>query len=206
MPVYYLICASISLIALWILLCAVAINFYLAKKKGKVLKEKRSLVATGAMLAFFIAMYIISALPYFKIKLSLQYDALIRIFGTVIIVFSAGINICGRFFLKANWGNQIRLYEDHTLITKGPFKYVRHPLYASTIAMLIGFGFLQADYLVVLLTIFIFIPMMAYRASQEDKMLLELFKDRYAEYKERTGMFFPKIKGGKNIGKNGKGV
>lgn len=182
----------ISGICLWVLLSAIVLNFYLSKA-GRVKKEKKSIVETGSMLAFFIIMFL---LVYKKIGfLDLTFDIAytVAIFGTTFIVFGTVINIIGRLKLKGNWGNQIRIYENHTLTTKGIYKYIRHPLYSSTILMMYGFSFLFFNPLVFILNTIIFIPFMIYRARQEEDLLLITFKDEFLEYKSKTGLFFPKI-------------
>jgi protein-S-isoprenylcysteine O-methyltransferase Ste14 len=42
------------------------------------------------------------------------------------------------------------------------------------------------------LTLFIFLPMMIYRAKQEEQLLSERFPD-YKDYKKKVSMFIPKI-------------
>lgn len=188
----FLICNIVSVICLWLLLSAIALNFFLAKKQP-VQKEKKSIVETGSMFLFFVVMVL---LVYKKIGiLSLNESAhtILMIIGTLFIVIGTVINIVGRFTLKMNWGNQIRIYEDHTLVQTGMYRYIRHPLYISTIAMLYGFSLLYANYVVFLCNTLIFIPFMIYRAKQEDSMLSQAFGETYSKYKLGTGLFLPKL-------------
>ncbi|MHB1485706.1 MAG: methyltransferase family protein [Saccharofermentanales bacterium] len=182
----------ISSICLWILLTAILLNFYFARK-GFIRKEKRSVVETGSMLAFFLLMVVLVYLGTGRIESGNSLASAFAITGTILIIAGTAVNIAGRFALKGNWGNQIKIYDDHSLITDGIYHYTRHPLYSSTILMLIGFSFLFRNYLVLFLTIIVFTPFMVYRAKQEEDMLMDVFKDGYPEYKRNTGMFVPKI-------------
>jgi protein-S-isoprenylcysteine O-methyltransferase Ste14 len=95
--------------------------------------------------------------------------------------------------LGKNWANQIKIYSKHTLITKGVYKIVRHPLYASLIWIFYACSVLYLNWLAFLLNTLIFVPMMNYRAKQEEELLEKQFKD-YKRYKNKVGRFFPKLK------------
>ena len=111
-----------------------------------------------------------------------------------LVVYVIGIvfNLLGRYYLGHNWGNNVVIYNDHTLVNKGVYKVVRHPLYASIIWMIYAVGILFQNYLVIILNTIVFIPFMYYRAKQEEKELVKVFKE-YKNYRKNTGMFFPKI-------------
>ena len=183
----------ISGICLWVLISSIVINFFLSSDKV-VQKEKKSVVETGSMFAFFIVM---TYLIYRRIGLINTFfitELILGFIGTFFIIVGTVINVFGRLTLKQNWGNQIRIYENHTLVTKGIYKFVRHPLYSSTILMIAGFSFIFMNLLVFILNLVIFIPFMIYRAKQEEVLLTKHFGDEYPRYKEKTGMLFPKIK------------
>jgi protein-S-isoprenylcysteine O-methyltransferase Ste14 len=55
-----------------------------------------------------------------------------------------------------------------------------------------GGALIYSGFLAFLSVILIFIPMMYYRANQEEKLLTSEFSE-YPNYKQKTGMFFPKI-------------
>jgi protein-S-isoprenylcysteine O-methyltransferase Ste14 len=108
------------------------------------------------------------------------------------IVAGAIINLLGRVQLKGNWTNHIKIYESHSLVNRGIYNVVRHPLYASIMLMLFGGSVAYRNWLSAALTAFVFIPFMYYRAKQEEVLLLEEFTE-YVEYKKTTGMFLPKL-------------
>ncbi len=190
-PVYF--AYIISAVCLWVLLSAILLNFVFARKSVvKVKKEKKSVVETGSMLAFFILTFVLGVTNVGRIFIGSIYNSYFSATGALIIVVGTAINIIGRFQLKSNWGNQIRIYENHTLVTTGIYKYIRHPLYSSTILMIFGSSFLFANPLIFALNTVVFLPFMVYRAWQEDSMLLDTFGSPYAEYKLKTGMLIPK--------------
>jgi protein-S-isoprenylcysteine O-methyltransferase Ste14 len=77
------------------------------------------------------------------------------------------------------------------LCTTGAFKYIRHPLYAAFLSV---FNFGLAVYLNSYFFIFWAIllhPIWHYIIRYEEKMMIDIFKEEYVEYKKRTGRFFP---------------
>ncbi len=81
---------------------------------------------------------------------------------------------------------------EHKLVTKGPYRWVRHPLYTVGSSMFIAFGMMADNWFIALLGILAFIGM-AIRTPKEEANLLEKFGDEYREYMKRTGRFFPKL-------------
>lgn len=189
----YITLYTISGICLWILLSAILLNFYFSKK-GFTRKEKKSVVETGSMLGFFILMVLLIYLKIGAAGLNPFFQGVSAVVGTVFIVTGTGVNIAGRLKLKMNWSNQIRIYENQSLVTTGIYRYIRHPLYSSTVLMMTGFALLFHNYLVLILTLAVFLPFMIFRAGQEDVLLAAEFKDEYVKYKEKTGLFFPKFR------------
>lgn len=82
---------------------------------------------------------------------------------------------------------------DKTLVTGGPFKYMRHPMYVSIYIMLTGAGILFSSgiWFMIMLA---FTPIWYLDCRIEEKQMTGLYGSKYQEYQERTGMFFPKIR------------
>jgi protein-S-isoprenylcysteine O-methyltransferase Ste14 len=101
-------------------------------------------------------------------------------------------NVWGRVHLGANWADHVRIYTDQTLVTGGPYRFVRHPLYASLVWMFYGASLAYLNPLAALETTLIFLPGMWYRSNLEEAALLERFGDAYRAYRARTGRFLPR--------------
>ena len=176
--VSYLI--TLSVIAVFV---AIFIDFKQYNQR-KSANSKRSLVATGTMVGFYAIYYIVLMLRLG----ALQSCFWCKIIGTIMIVSGAVINILGRKQLGRNWANHIKIYDNHTLITKGVYSIARHPLYSSIMLMLFGGSVAYANWLCAVLTAVVFIPMMNYRAKQEEEMLMGKFPE-YKEYMKKVRRF-----------------
>lgn len=182
--------AGVSVLAVFL---AILLDFSLFDQRQDFKRQKRSMVATGSMIAFYVVYYFVILLRLGQLTMdNLPLRHLLAVLGAVMVSAGAGVNIWGRFGLKSNWSNHIKIYEDQTLVTSGAYGIVRHPLYASLMLMLLGGSLIYLNYLSALLTLTVFIPFMYHRARQEEVLLAGQFK-HYSEYKAKTGMFFPKL-------------
>ncbi len=172
---------------------AVAINFMNSNPNGSK-KQKKSFVETGTMTVFFVFFYLVIRFSFGKVNFPESvFLWTISFVCWVVIILGIYFNIFGRILLGKNWANQIKIYSKHTLVTKGVYKIVRHPLYASLIWIFYACSILYLNWIAFLLNTLIFVPMMYYRARQEEKLLQGQFKN-YSEYKNKVGMFFPKLR------------
>ena len=132
-------------------------NFIHAKKrKNKKKKEVKSIVETASMSVFFILIALVVNLGWGTYS---YHNTILNIVFLVIYIISIATNLLGRYYLGNNWGNNVVIYTDHTLVTNGVYKIVRHPLYASIIWAIYAIGVLRSNYCVFILNTIIFIPL-----------------------------------------------
>ncbi len=82
--------------------------------------------------------------------------------------------------------------KQHTLVTSGPYRWIRHPLYTIGSSMFVSFGMMADNWFIAALGMLTFI-LMAIRTPKEEANLIEKFGDEYREYIKRTGRFLPKL-------------
>ncbi len=83
--------------------------------------------------------------------------------------------------------------KQHTLVTNGPYRWVRHPLYTVGSSLFIAFGMMADNWFIAALGVLAFIAM-ASRTPKEEANLIEKFGDEYREYMKHTGRYLPKLK------------
>jgi protein-S-isoprenylcysteine O-methyltransferase Ste14 len=85
--------------------------------------------------------------------------------------------------------------EDHELVTTGPYRYVRHPVYASFTAVATGLGLVFRSYLVTgVAAVWLAAAVWWVRAEEALLSSPEGFGDAYRTYSERTGRFLPRLR------------
>jgi protein-S-isoprenylcysteine O-methyltransferase Ste14 len=93
-----------------------------------------------------------------------------------------------RVTLGRSWGMPMTLHEKPELVTAGPYRYVRHPIYTGMSAMVIG------STLVFLPAVAWCIGMLVYMivsALREERDMALRFPDAYPEYQRRSKMLVP---------------
>ncbi len=95
--------------------------------------------------------------------------------------------------LKSNWSPTLEIYEGHTLVTDGIYRYIRHPMYASQWLWGMAQMLLLQNWIAGPVNLLYFIPFYFLRTRAEERMLLDVFGDRYRELMKRTGGVIPRI-------------
>jgi len=116
----------------------------------------------------------------------------IQIFGFILVILGFFEGVSARKILDANWTEsfEYQIKEKHELITKGIYKYVRHPIYGGILIMVNGALILAGNYTVILYFLIMFLVIESY-ARREEKLLTKHFGMKYVEYMKSTKKFIP---------------
>lgn len=79
----------------------------------------------------------------------------------------------------------------HTLVTGGPYRWVRHPLYTSTALLVLGNALAAENWFLLAAGGLVF-ALMVVRTKREEEFLIARFGDSYRRYMARTGRFLPR--------------
>src|SRR5262245_49773477 len=96
--------------------------------------------------------------------------------------------------LGRQWRFDAGLNKDHELVTWGPYRVVRHPIYLSMLCLLIGTGLLVTPWPVLVLSLILFITGIEIRSRNEDRLLVEHFGERFQRYRHRVRAYIPFIR------------
>ena len=100
-------------------------------------------------------------------------------------------HLMARITIDRFWSDHIVIHEQHIVIDIGVFAIVRHPMYSSLIFYNLGLAFVFMNYYILLINLVLFIPMMIYRARQEESQISKINKD-YQGYALKTPFLIPK--------------
>ena len=82
--------------------------------------------------------------------------------------------------------------KEHKLVTRGIYRWIRHPLYTIGSSFIVSFGMMADNWFITAFGILAFI-LMASRTPKEEANLIEKFGDEYREYMKRTGRYLPRL-------------
>ncbi|MBU1096951.1 MAG: hypothetical protein CVV23_16195 [Ignavibacteriae bacterium HGW-Ignavibacteriae-2] len=116
-----------------------------------------------------------------------------RIIGLCIFILFAYLQTKSYKYLGNNYTQDIGILKNHQLVSKGFYKYVRHPQYISQVLSDLGAGIALLGYIVVPMVILVELPLMILRAKREESLLANHFKNEYDQYKKKTGFILPFI-------------
>ncbi len=113
--------------------------------------------------------------------------------GTV--VFAGAIFMLWRSHadLGRNWSATLRIAGQHSLVTSGVYRHIRHPMYTAHLLWAIAQVLLLANWMAGWAFLVLSIPLYLIRIPKEEQMMLEQFDDQYRVYMSRTGRLIPRI-------------
>jgi protein-S-isoprenylcysteine O-methyltransferase Ste14 len=111
--------------------------------------------------------------------------------GLVIFVLGLALAVWARVYLGRNWGMPMSQKADPELVTTGPYRKIRHPIYSGIILGVIGTAIAINPYW--LIAAVIFGAYFLYSAVVEERTMAKLFPADYPPYKRATKMLIPYI-------------
>lgn len=96
--------------------------------------------------------------------------------------------------LGKNWSPILEIRKGHTLVTDGPYKFVRHPMYAAIFLIGMGVSILSANWIVASSYMLPTTCLYLFRVSDEEEMMIGQFGDEYREYMRNTNRLIPKLR------------
>jgi protein-S-isoprenylcysteine O-methyltransferase Ste14 len=111
-----------------------------------------------------------------------------------VLLTAAGVAIAfwARVHLGTNWSGVVTLKEDHELIRTGPYRTIRHPIYTGILLAVLGSVVALAQFRGVIAFVIIWLSFYI-KARREESLLSAEFGPRFAEHRQHTGMFLPRI-------------
>jgi protein-S-isoprenylcysteine O-methyltransferase Ste14 len=86
------------------------------------------------------------------------------------------------------------LSADHQLVRSGPYRVVRHPIYASMLCLLLGTGFMLATPLLFAAAIVVFLVGTEIRVQTEDRLLAARFGEEFRQYRKHVRAYVPFVR------------
>ena len=190
--------AAFRLLAALVFFGYYAHRFYYVRKvrhaSGSVARQPRE--AAGPILLLFVSAAVIAAYAVAPRPLgwaSLPLPEALRWTGLPLAVAAFALLEWAQSALGRNWSLRVQVLTSHELVISGPYRRVRHPMYAAGLLASVSVLLLSANWLVGGIWLVMCVWQFALRIPLEEKLMTEQFGDAYRQYARTTGRLIPRI-------------
>jgi protein-S-isoprenylcysteine O-methyltransferase Ste14 len=90
------------------------------------------------------------------------------------------------------WTATLEVKPGHKLITHGPYKRIRHPMYTASMLFMFSTGLIALDWVILVVSALTLI-VISKRIDNEERLLIEHFGKEYRDYMKRTRRLLPRL-------------
>jgi protein-S-isoprenylcysteine O-methyltransferase Ste14 len=170
-------------ISFWIYWLAASVQTKATQKRGA-----SSLPIRVAILLVVLALFRSRTLKSHSTTID---DPWLEVIGLAVFLLGLALAIWARVYLGRNWGTPMSQKVNPELVTTGPYRYIRHPIYSGIILGTIGTT--MAISLYWLVAVVLLGGYFIYSATVEERNMERLFPETYPAYKRSTKMLIPLI-------------
>ena len=145
------------------------------------------------VLYFIFSNGLASQLNYILIgKLSFLANIGWQIAGNILAVLGLAGALWARITIGRNWSGYVTYKKNHELVTDGPYRYIRHPIYTSVLLMMLGTFLYYGTYFILAMFIMMMITFLL-RTKREEKIMIRLFGKKYENYMKKSKSMIPYV-------------
>jgi protein-S-isoprenylcysteine O-methyltransferase Ste14 len=117
------------------------------------------------------------------------HSLILQVIGVILFVSGVGIAVWARIYLGRNWGMPMAEKHEPELVTSGPYRFVRHPIYSGLLLAISGTALATNIYWLIALGVMG--AYFVYGATVEERLLTTAFPAAYPAYRAKTKMLIP---------------
>lgn len=127
---------------------------------------------------------------------ALPLSASLRWVGVGVLIGAGALMIWTFRSLGPNLTDTVVTRQNHTLVTHGPYRWIRHPLYLCAALLTLAMSLVAANWFLAVAGV-IGVGLLVIRTRTEEEHLIARFGNDYRSYMQRTGRFLPRIGAGR---------
>jgi len=124
----------------------------------------------------------------------LPLPASLRWLGALLSVAGIGLFVWIHATLGANFSPRLDMRADHTLVTAGPYHFVRHPMYTTNVLLILGYALLSANAVLLLVPGLMITVLLVVRLPDEEAMMRDRFGEEWRRWAAGTGRLLPRLR------------
>jgi protein-S-isoprenylcysteine O-methyltransferase Ste14 len=143
------------------------------------------------VVALFVAAFGASLLASLLLSGQLMLAILpARWLGAALLILGAPLSLVGALASANMFHVKVDPVAD-SLVTTGPYRVVRHPIYLGLTLLLVGLALVTRSLVGLALAACLFFPIAVFRARREERALAERFPGHWREYADRSWFMLP---------------
>ena len=124
---------------------------------------------------------------------AIQLPILLRWAGVGIAFLGFVLLQWAQVTLGRSWSDTPRMMQEQSLVTSGPYRYIRHPIYTAFLLILGSTLFISANWLIGGCLIGMTSLEIISRIQYEEALMSEYFGEQYRLYMKKTGRLLPRL-------------
>jgi protein-S-isoprenylcysteine O-methyltransferase Ste14 len=178
--------------AFWIIWLAIWIGASFNVRRTREREDWRTAIYNRAPVLLGAVMLAVPQLLPAQLTRQLLWSADGPAIGTLLVAAGLALSVWARWHLGRNWSGIVTVKQGHTLVTTGPYRRVRHPIYTGLLVGLVGtalaigapYGFIATALILVGLVI---------KLHVEEERMRDTFRADYEAYSRRTARLIPGV-------------
>lgn len=175
-------------------LCWIAFLLAFARPRKQAAGQKEVASAPASRWGMFLVTVSFALVWAYVRPVGFEKSALSLVASMVLGPPSAALAWAATRHLGKQWRFKAALNEDHELIRTGPYRWIRHPIYASMLGMLLATGAAWTWWPMWVAAVIFLLAGTEIRIRAEDRLLAERFQDAFAAYRSRVRAYIPFIR------------
>lgn len=190
---------KVVLIGLYCLFSVIRIEYYRRTRKAgfKTVIEERK--RYSVWLSVFICYEVFTFFLFILFPDSLSWAGMDLPYWARLLGIGMGATALAWFIwihqsLGDNLSATLKIKDRQVLVTDGPYRFIRHPMYSAFYLLHVSVFFMTANWFIGTTWLAGLTVIMLIRITREEQMLLERFGNDYHAYMAQTGRFVPRIR------------
>jgi protein-S-isoprenylcysteine O-methyltransferase Ste14 len=145
-------------------------------------------------LLMWVALFAYMINPAWMAWSSIALPDSLRWVGVGVLIAGVALLAWTLLRLGTNLTDTVVTRQEHTLVTHGPYRWVRHPFYDAMALFIVAFALIAANWFILVTGAIVFL-LLAIRSRTEEALLSSRFGESYRAYQKSTGRFVPRLHG-----------
>jgi protein-S-isoprenylcysteine O-methyltransferase Ste14 len=174
-----------------VLVCWIAWSLAFVKPQKLAAGKEKVVRAPASRWGIFLVMLAFACVWIYLRPVGFHKSTFTLILSMVLAPLSTALVWGAAHHLGKQWRYEAALSEDHELIQTGPYRWVRHPIYASMFGMLMATAAAYTWWPMWIAGAVFFLIGTEIRIAAEERLLAQRFGDVFLSYRSRVRAYFP---------------